>query len=562
MGQFARTLVTSALPYANGPIHIGHLAGAYLPADIYVRYLRMTGAEVVFICGSDEHGVPITLRALEEGVTPQQVIDRFHAMNEQAFRDAGMSFDIYGRTSWPEHHETTQQFFRRLFDGGHIEKRATLQYYSEKMGMFLPDRYVEGVCPKCGNCNARGDQCDNCGTSYDVTELKEPRSAVPGDGSTPVLRETMHWFLRLDHFQERLQEMLAPRSDWRRNTLGTALGWLREGLQPRCVTRDTEWGVRIPLDDPDAQGKRIYVWFDAPIGYVTNTQVWAREHGDPDGWKRYWKDPACRVVHFIGKDNIPFHAITFPAMLLGQGDFITPDIVVANEFLNYLRAGESAAAKFSKSRGTVVEVSFFVATYGADRLRYYLTAIAPETADSEFSWLDFMHRTNGEIADVFGNFVHRSLTFAVKTFEGRMPPAGSSGDADRAALGAVATARDEVGRLLDRFQLRQAQSAMLDLARLGNRYFDEQQPWVSRKQNPERCATTLHVCLQIAGGLARLSAPFLPGSATRLARMLGMSDHDGAGAWQRIGVDWIAAGAQLGTPEILFPKLEPKDIPE
>ncbi len=561
LAGFARTLVTSALPYANGRIHIGHLAGAYLPADTYVRYLRMRGDDVVFICGSDEHGVPITLRALEEGTSPQAVIDRFHQENEAAFAAVGVSFDIYGRTSWPEHHRLTQEFFRQLDAGGYIEKQRIQQYFSEKMGMFLPDRYVEGTCPRCASTDARGDQCDACGASYEVTELGSPRSAVPGDGSTPVLRETQHWFLRLDRFQDTLTRWLEGKSDWRSNTRGTALSWLREGLRPRCVTRDTEWGVRIPVDDPEATGKRIYVWFDAPIGYVTNTQVWAQRRGKPDAWREYWQDPATRLIHFIGKDNIPFHAIIFPAMLLGQGNYILPDVVVANEYLNFLRAGEAAAVKFSKSRKTVVEVGAIAEMYGADRVRYYLTAIAPEGADAEFSWNDFLHRTNGETADVLGNFIHRTLSFAAKNLEGRVPAAGALGEADQRALLAIAEARDAVGGLIERFQFRQAQVAMLELARHGNRYFDEQQPWVTRKSDPVRCATAIHVCLQLVGALARLSAPFLPESAARLAAMLHMEGAHAPGAWARIGEERLAVGAAFEKPQILFPKLEPEDVP-
>jgi len=562
LATFARTLVTSALPYANGRIHIGHLAGAYLPADIFVRFLRMRGKDVLFVCGSDEHGVPITLRAMEEGTTPQAVIDRFHGENEAAFRAAGIDFDIYGRTSWPEHHAATAEFFRRLEAGGHIEKRTIQQYFSTKMSMFLPDRYVEGTCPKCGAANARGDQCDACGTSYEVTDLRDPRSAVPGDGSTPVLRDSQHWFLRLDRFQERLGAWLEAKTEWRANTRGTALGWLREGLRPRCVTRDTEWGVEIPVDDPERRGKRIYVWFDAPIGYVTNTRVWAARRGAPDAWERYWKAPDARIVHFIGKDNIPFHAIIFPAMLAGQGDYTLPDAVVANEYLNFLRAGEAAAVKFSKSRGTVVEVQAFVDTYGADRMRYYLTAIAPEGSDSEFSWTDFLRRTNGELADILGNFIHRSLSFAVKNFDARVPAAGALDEAGRRALAAVAERRDEVGRLIERFQFRQAQIAMLELARLGNRYFDEQQPWATRRSDPARCAGTLHVCLQLGAGLARMMGPFLPESAGRLAGMLGVEDPHAPGAWGRIGEDLLAEGAPIRPPEILFPKLMPEDVPQ
>jgi len=562
LGQFKRTLVTSALPYANGRIHIGHLAGAYLPADIFVRFLRLRGEEVIYVCGSDEHGVPITLRALEEGVTPQVIIDRFHQANEAAFAAARIEFDIYGRTSWPEHHVLTGEFFQKLMQGGYIEKQRIEQYYSAKMEMFLPDRYVEGTCPKCGNTNARGDQCDACGTSYEVTALGDPRSAVPGDGTTPVLRESMHWFFRLDRFQEELTRWLESKQDWRANTRGAAMSWLREGLRARCVTRDTKWGVEIPVADPDREGKRIYVWFDAPIGYVTNTLVWAARQGDPDAWQRYWKSPDSRIVHFIGKDNIPFHAIIFPAMLLGQGDYQRPDVVVANEYLNFLRAGEAAAVKFSKSRGTVVEVGSFVETYGVDRLRYYLTAIAPETADAEFSWTDFRHRTNGELADVLGNFIHRSLSFAVKNFEGRVPAAAALGAADEAALAVVARQRDEVARLLERFQFRQAQAAMMEVARHGNRYFDEQQPWVTRKVDRARCGTTLHVCLQLAAGLAGLMAPFLPESASRLAGMLGMEQVAVPGSWPAIGETQLEAGAAIEKPRILFPKLEEDEIPE
>jgi len=562
LGQFKRTLVTSALPYANGRIHIGHLAGAYLPADIFVRFLRLRGEEVIYVCGSDEHGVPITLRALEEGVTPQVIIDRFHQANEAAFAAARIEFDIYGRTSWPEHHVLTGEFFQKLMQGGYIEKQRIEQYYSAKMEMFLPDRYVEGTCPKCGNTNARGDQCDACGTSYEVTALGDPRSAVPGDGTTPVLRESMHWFFRLDRFQEELTRWLESKPDWRANTRGAAMSWLREGLRARCVTRDTKWGVEIPVADPDREGKRIYVWFDAPIGYVTNTLVWAARQGDPDAWQRYWKSPDSRIVHFIGKDNIPFHAIIFPAMLLGQGDYQRPDVVVANEYLNFLRAGEAAAVKFSKSRGTVVEVGSFVETYGVDRLRYYLTAIAPETADAEFSWTDFRHRTNGELADVLGNFIHRSLSFAVKNFEGRVPAAAALGAADEAALAVVARQRDEVARLLERFQFRQAQAAMMEVARHGNRYFDEQQPWVTRKVDRARCGTTLHVCLQLAAGLAGLMAPFLPESASRLAGMLGMEQVAVPGSWPAIGETQLEAGAAIEKPRILFPKLEEDEIPE
>src|ERR1043165_813767 len=427
-----KLLVTSALPYANGRVHLGHLAGAYLPADIYVRWQRIKGVDVRFVCGSDEHGVPITLSALKRGLSPQQVVDENHEANGAAFSAAGIQFDIWSRTSSPVHHALTNEFFTRLFDKGYIEKRLSQQLYSEKLKMFLPDRYVVGECPNCHNPNARGDECEVCGSSYEVTELLHPRVAIEGDGSTPVLKDTYHWYLRLDAFEERLKHFVDSHDEsspapWRANAQREARSMLKRGLKPRAITRDTNWGVEIPLNDPDTQGKRMYVWFDAPIGYVTFTQQYFAAHGKLEDWKDFWQNPDCAIINFIGKDNIVFHAIIWPAMLMGVNDatkagerpYQLVSQVVANEFLKF--GGEKA----SKSRGNAVEISEFVSQYGSEALRFYLSINAPENSDSSFTWEDFFQRYNGELADILGNFVHRMMTFAVNKLGGVVPDGGS-----------------------------------------------------------------------------------------------------------------------------------------
>jgi len=565
-----KVLITSALPYANGRVHLGHLAGAYLPADIYVRWRRLKGDDAVFICGSDEHGVPITLTALKRGCTPTQVVDEYHAANGAAFEAADVRFDIWGRTSHPDHHRVTQEFFTRLSRAGHIDRREIQQYYSEQSKMFLPDRYVEGTCPRCGNDKARGDQCDGCGGTYEVTELKDPRCALPGDTSTPVLKGTLHWFLKLEDFQARLEAMVAAHAEgrpeaWRPNSLRGAEGWLKMGLRARCITRDTEWGVEIPTDDPERQGKRLYVWFDAPIGYVTFTQQLFRQRGQPDAWMEYWQNPDCPIVHFIGKDNIPFHCITFPAMMLGVNDapvpgqraYQMPANVVANEFLNF--GGE----KGSKSKGNAIEIQDFVARFGSEALRYYITAIAPEENDSNFTWKDFAQRYNGELADVLGNFVHRSLTFTHKYFEGRIPEGAPAGGADRVLRAEAKAALSESGALLDRFRFKAAQARLMDLARAANRYFDEKAPWSQRKTDLNACGTTLRTCLEVVAALGLGLRPFLPRSATRILMTLGMP----ADRIQRSGTATldpcalVAPGAPLAQPEVLFKKIEEKDLP-
>ena len=562
-----RVLVTSALPYANGKVHLGHLAGAYLPADIYVRWLRLKGADVRFICGSDEHGVPITLAALKRKVSPQQVVDEYHGPNGAAFEAAGVKFDIWGRTSSPEHHALTKEFFKRLHARGYIEKRPTQQLYSEKLNMFLPDRYVEGTCPVCGDENARGDQCDKCGSTYEVTELKNPRVAIEGDGSTPVLKATAHWFLKLDAFNDRLKQFVASHGDaaaqpWRLNAQREATGWLKRGLRPRAITRDTAWGVEIPLDDPDAKSKRLYVWFDAPIGYVTFTQQLFAGAGNPEGWKDFWQSPDCQIVNFIGKDNIPFHAIIWPAMLLGVNEAVPPgerpyqlvSQVVANEFLNF---GED---KFSKSRGNLIEMGWFAEKYGSEPLRYYLTAIAPESNDSAFTWSDFMHRYNGELADILGNYVHRVLTFTVNKLGGKVPDPGALG-AHQAFADETLTALTNTGALLDGFQFRNALSTVINCARAGNVYFDAHAPWKSLKSDAAECHRLIYVCLSRVAALGLMLRPFLPKSAAAILNNFGVAEPSKPGSAALRPEDIVKPGLALGKPEVLFKKLEEKDMP-
>ena len=554
-----RALVTSALPYANGHAHIGHLAGAYLPADVYVRFLRAWGSDVAFICGSDEHGVPTTLTAEREKTTPQAVIDRYHSANDAAFKSARVDFDIYSRTTEPRHIDETHHFFRRLHEGGHITKRETEQQFCGTCGRFLPDRYVEGRCPHCDAEGARGDQCDACGHLIDALRLISPKCKICG--TAPEVRKTTHWFLRLQDFSEPLREWLEGKADWRANVRNTALGWITEGLRERPITRDLSWGVRLPEDvvpAEEAEGKVIYVWFDAPIGYLTFTKIWAEKKGEPDRWRDYWLDPATPIIHFIGKDNIPFHAITWPAMMMGARDdefpFQLPNAVVANEYLNF------GAGKFSKSAGRVIRVSDFVREFGSDALRYYIAAVMPESSDSEFTWEDFRARYT-ELADVLGNFCHRGLSFAKKRFDGRFPEAADPAEADRALLEEVRGARDDVADELTRFRFRAALGRVMDLARAGNRHFDERKPWETRKTDPADCARAIAASLAVTRALAVLIGPFLPDAAESLAKSLGgAAPETGAGPWRSIGEGGLPFGARLGEPEVLFPKLDESDF--
>ncbi len=564
--QFQRTLVTSALPYANGYIHLGHIAGAYIPADIYVRYLRMKGAPVLYVGGSDEHGVAITLKALKEGITPQDVINRYHEANAQSFADLDISYDIYGRTSWPLHVETTQAFFIELDRQGFISKESMELWYSEQSDTFLPDRYVKGTCPKCGYEEATGDECENCGAQYATQELIHPKANIPGDSSTPVLKESVHWFLRLGDFTERLRQWLDSHPEWRANVRGIAYGWV-ENLHSRCITRDTEWGIPIPVDAPEAQGKRIYVWFDAPIGYVTNTRQWGIDHGLGDtAWETWWKDSSTRLLHFIGKDNVPFHAIIFPAMLMGQPGYNLADNVVGNEYLNVVNRTTGKTEKGSKSKGNMISVRWFVQHFSRDAIRYYLSAIMPETKDSAFDWDEFLNRYNGELCDVVGNFVHRSLTMAVKNFGGCVPTPGPLDAEDQALLASLPEQIDAVGEAIEQFRFRLALERFIDTGRKANQYFDTKQPWVTRKTDLERTATTLYVCCQVVRALCTLMAPFTPDGAQKLAGILNITlptggPEGGENGWEAAKT-LLPAGAPLNTPEVLFPKLDKDAVAE
>jgi methionyl-tRNA synthetase len=562
--KFDRTLVTSALPYANGHIHLGHIAGAYLPADIYVRFKRLKGEPVLYVGGSDEHGVPITLTALKENITPQAVIDRYHNANAAAFARLGISYDIYGRTSWPLHADTTQRFFNVLNEGGYIFEESMELWYSEHIQRFLPDRYVKGTCPTCGYEEANGDECERCGAQYSAHDLVNPRANIPGDTSTPVLRSSKHWFLDLPRFAEPLRAWVDSHPEWRANVRGIALGWIND-LRARCITRDTDWGVPIPLDSPDAEGKRIYVWFDAPIGYVTNTRQWGIDtQGDEHAWEAWWKNQSTRLVHFIGKDNVPFHAVIFPAMLLGQGDYILADNVPSNEYLNIFNRQTGKSEKGSKSKGNMITVRWALANVSADALRYYLSANAPESKDADFDWDDFLNRYNGELCDVVGNFVHRSLTMTVKNFDAQVPPAGELDAEDQALLAAIPAQVDAIAEALEGFRFRLAQERVIDLGRKANVYFDGKAPWVTRKTDMARTATSLYVCCQVVHALAHVLAPFTPEGAAKLAGTLGITlttggPEGGEDGWNK-AKNRLPEGAPLKAPEVLFPKFDKDHI--
>ncbi len=547
-----RYLVTSALPYANGPLHFGHIAGAYLPADIYVRYLRLAGEDVVYICGTDEHGVAATITALRENSTPRAVVDKYHEVIRRLFERFDISFDNFSRTTKPHHYTLSQEFFTKLNDKGLITKASEKQYYCPKDRMFLPDRYISGTCPKCGQENARGDECPRCGSWIDQMTLADPRCTLCG--SVPELRETEHWFLRLDTLQPDLERWFGSKTDWKANVKSGPGGMLKEGLKPRAVTRDLDWGVPVPL--PDAAGKVIYVWFDAPIGYISSTIEWAEKRGTPDEWKKYWCDPGTRLVHFIGKDNIVFHTLVFPAMLMGVGDYILPDNVPANEFYNY------EGKKFSTSGKWYVEPERFFSRYPADVIRYVIAATMPENQDSEFRWKDFQTRNNSELADTLGNFINRALTFVVKNFEGRVPSPAALSERDRAMLESRAQATSRVGEAIAACTFRRAIEELMGFARECNRYFDERAPWKSRKDNPADCAAAMYVTVQLSLTLAALMRPFMPDSAKRTCVMLGAGDLVTSLDWAAGGTHLLPEGVALGTPEVLFRKIEDETIAE
>ena len=547
-----KLLVTSALPYANGPLHLGHLAGAYLPADIYVRYQRLRKQDVVYICGSDEHGVPITITAEREGVSPQVIVDRFHEMNKRDFARFGISFDNYSRTSLPIHHKTSQEFFLALYEKGLLVEKTVKQLYCPKCKRFLADRYVEGTCPHCGAPGARGDQCEKCGNWIDPLTLIEPRCMICG--STPVVRETRHFFLPLGRFQDQLRAWLDSKTTWKDNVRNFCYGWLDKGLEDRAVTRDLNWGVPVPLKG--YENKVLYVWFDAPIGYISSTKEWAEKQGDPERWREYWQDENTELIHFIGKDNIVFHAIVWPAILMGVGGYVLPSEIPANEFLNL------EGRKLSTSRNYAVWLGEYLDKFPPDPLRYCLAVNAPETKDSDFSWKDFQARNNNELADILGNFVHRTLTFVQRFFDGVAPERGELTAEDREMLATLEEAPGVIGRHLERFEVRKAVRAFMDVARAANRYFDSQEPWRTAREDKARCGTTLNVCLQAVRTLAVVGHPFIPFSADKIWQMLNLPGKVEDEVWDDAGRRPLDAGHKLGKVEILFQKIPDEVIEE
>ncbi len=558
MREAKRILVTAALPYANGPIHLGHLAGAYLPADMYVRYQRLRRKDVVFLCGSDEHGVPITISAEKEKTTPQVVVDRYHAMNKKAFERFEMSFDNYSRTSLPLHHRTAQEFFLEFHRRGILKEKAEKQFYDDEARMFLPDRYVEGTCPVCANPDARGDQCEQCGTFLNPMDLLNPRSKITG--KTPVVRETSHWYFPLGTYQKRLEEYIEIASSlepWKENVLQYCRGWFKDGLQDRAVTRDLDWGVKVPLQGYEQ--KVIYVWFDAVLGYISSTREWAERKGEPEAWRAYWNEPGTKYVAFIGKDNIVFHCIVFPAMLMawndgGKEQYVLPANVPANEFLNF------EGQKFSKSRGWGIDVQDFLDRYPADYLRYYLAVSLPESRDSDFYWKEFQAKANSELADILGNFINRTLAFAARTFDGIVPARGEESDQDRNMLESIRRAPGMVGDSFDRYHFRDGVNEMMNLARDANKYFNDSEPWKTAKSDKVRCASTINLSVQVARALAILASPVIPESAKKIWRMLNLEGSPEAASWESARECAVPAGHRLGTPEILFTKIEDETI--
>lgn len=549
--NFRRTNITTALPYANGPVHIGHLAGVYVPADIYARYLRNKGEEVVFIGGSDEHGVPITIKARKEGVTPQDIVDRYHEIIKRSFEEFGISFDVYSRTTSKTHYRVASDFFKKLYDKGEFIEQTSEQYYDEEAGQFLADRYITGKCPHCGNERAYGDQCESCGTSLSPTDLINPQSAI--SGSKPVMRQTHHWYLPLDKHEAWLRDyILNNHKEWKTNVYGQCKSWLDVGLQPRAVSRDLDWGVPVPL--PDAEGKVLYVWFDAPIGYISNTIELCSEKPEKFGnWERWWKDPETRLVHFIGKDNIVFHCIVFPAMLKAEGSYILPDNVPANEFLNL------EGDKISTSRNWAVWLHEYLVDMPdkQDVLRYVLTANAPETKDNDFTWRDFQVRNNSELVSIYGNFINRTLVLTGKYFDGKVPPLGTLEDIDSDVLAQIADSKARIEQLLDNFHFRDALREAMNLARTGNKYLADTEPWKLAKTDMSRVATILNVALQLSANLNIAFEPFLPFSSAKLRQMLQFDSV----RWADFGkTELLPAGHALGKTELLFEQIDDATI--
>ena len=542
-----RYTITAALPYTNGPIHIGHLAGVYVPADIFARYPRLKNNDVAFICGSDEHGVAISIKAKKEGTTPQAIIDKYHAIIKQSFADFGISFDNYSRTSAPIHHQTASDFFKKLYEQGDFIEEISEQLYDEEAHQFLADRFVIGTCPKCGNPEAYGDQCERCGSSLNATDLIDPKSSITG--SKPTLKATKHWFLPLNRYQEFLEKWILEghKSDWKPNVYGQVKSWLDDELKPRAVTRDLDWGIPVPVEG--AEGKVLYVWFDAPIGYISSTKEWAEREGKD--WRPYWQDKNTELVHFIGKDNIVFHCIIFPAMLKAEGSYILPTNVPANEFLNL------EGNKLSTSNNWAVWLHEYLQDFPnqQDVLRYALTANAPETKDNDFTWKDFQARNNNELVAIFGNFINRVAVLTQKYYEGVIPAAGEFNDIDTETLRQITELTEKIEQSLERYRFREAQQELMNMARLGNKYLADEEPWKLIKTDPERVKTVMYVALQIATALAVASEPFLPFTSEKLKRMLQL----GAITWENLktnATELLKAGHRIGTAELLFEKIE------
>ncbi len=548
-----RYTITAALPYTNGPVHIGHLAGVYVPADIYARYLRMKGKDVAFVCGSDEHGVPITLKAKAEGTTPQAIVDKYHEIIKNSFAEFGISFDNYSRTSAPVHHETASEFFKDLYKKGKFIEETSAQLYDEEAKQFLADRFVVGTCPKCGFEESYGDQCENCGTSHNAQDLINPKSVITGN--KPTMKETKHWYLPLNEYQDWLKEwiLVGHKEDWKANVLGQVKSWIDDGLKPRAVTRDLDWGIPVPVEG--GEGKVLYVWFDAPIGYISSTKEWAAEKGKD--WEPYWKNKDSKLVHFIGKDNIVFHCIIFPSMLKAEGSYVLPENVPANEFLNL------EGNKISTSKNWAVWLHEYLLEFPEkqDVLRYVLTANAPETKDNDFTWKDYQARNNNELVAIFGNFINRVVVLTNKYYQGVIPEPGPLSATDQETLKQLAKYPEIIASSIERYRFREALSELMNLARLGNKYLAEEEPWKKIKTDPERVQTIMYVALQVAKGLSVLSEPFLPFTAEKLRKMLHV-EKAGTGAWEEVGKEksLLPAGHAIGKAELLFSKVEDKEI--
>ncbi|SNR38728.1 methionyl-tRNA synthetase [Lutibacter agarilyticus] len=551
MSNSKRYTITAALPYTNGPVHIGHLAGVYVPADIYARYLRNTGNDVLYICGSDEHGVPITLKAKKEGVTPQDIVDKYHVIIKQSFSDFGISFDNYSRTSAKIHHDTASEFFKKLYDEGKFIEESTEQLYDEEANQFLADRFVVGTCPKCGNEESYGDQCEHCGTSHNATDLINPKSAITGN--TPTTKVTKHWYLPLDKYEQWLREWIVNghKNDWKTNVLGQVKSWLDDGLKPRAVTRDLDWGIPVPVEG--GEGKVLYVWFDAPIGYISSTKEWAAREGKD--WEPYWKDEDTKLVHFIGKDNIVFHCIIFPAMLKAEGSYILPENVPANEFLNL------EGNKISTSKNWAVWLHEYLEDFPGkqDVLRYALTANAPETKDNDFTWKDFQARNNNELVAIFGNFINRVVVLTNKYYDGIVPEPNEFSAIDNETLEKLQKFPSIIASSIERYRFREASQELMNLARLGNKYLADEEPWKQIKTDSERVKTIMYVALQIATGLSVVAEPFLPFTANKLKGILNISEEI---SWEAIkeSTELIAANHKIGKAELLFAKIEDAEI--